>query len=120
MREEAAMSMGGRLATVVFATALVIATKPATAQFYTINNVQANSDVTALLHEIGVPFGNYWLNKAGYYGVVTSFGRSPPLGNASQALKAVPRAIVNKLRYLRGPGESYSDAIIRLTGDVKP
>jgi hypothetical protein len=28
----------------------------------------------------------------------------------------LPRAVVDRLRSLRGPGESYSDAILRLVG----
>jgi hypothetical protein len=27
--------------------------------------------------------------------------------------------VANKLRHLRGPGESYSDAILRLAGDAR-
>jgi hypothetical protein len=30
----------------------------------------------------------------------------------------LPRDVVDRLRHLRGPGESFSDAIIRLAEDV--
>jgi hypothetical protein len=53
-----------------------------------------------------------------------AIARSLPLGNVSfenktneqgQRLIWLDRAMVDRLRVMRGPGESYSDVILRLT-----
>jgi hypothetical protein len=46
------------------------------------------------------------------------FEREPDL-NGERLIWLEPHA-VNKLRALRGPGESYSDVILRLAADDRP
>jgi hypothetical protein len=56
-----------------------------------------------------------------------AIARSLPLGNVSfenktdeqgQRLISLDRAVVDRLRAMRGPGESYSDVILRLSADA--
>ena len=42
----------------------------------------------------------------------------PALDERGQRLVWLEPSVVNKLRHLRGPGESFSDAIMRLAEDV--
>jgi hypothetical protein len=55
-----------------------------------------------------------------------AIARSLPLGNVAfenkidehgQRLIWLDRAVVDRLRAMRGPGESYSDVILRLTAE---
>ena len=73
------MSTSGRLAIVALAAAL-IAAQPATAQvLYTINGQPAPDNITLYMLSNGFPSGDYWY-KNGYWGVMTQFGPSRPMG----------------------------------------
>jgi peptidoglycan/xylan/chitin deacetylase (PgdA/CDA1 family) len=57
-----------------------------------------------------------------------AIARSLPLGNVSfenktdeqgQRLISLDRAVVDRLRAMRGPGESYSDVILRLSSSAR-
>jgi hypothetical protein len=47
---------------------------------------------------------------------VTMPGCEPEAGDGERLIRLEP-SVVNKLRFLRGPGESYSDVILRVAGE---
>jgi hypothetical protein len=47
-----------------------------------------------------------------------SVGYEAQTNERGERLIWLPRDVVDRLRHLRGPGESFSDAIIRLAEDV--
>jgi hypothetical protein len=49
-----------------------------------------------------------------YFAVAQLNGHADELGGASMASEALEPRFVDRLRALRGPGESYSDVILRL------
>ena len=68
-----------KLPAVAVVAFLAIAPYAARAQvYYTINGQPAPPNVTYFLASHGLPFGNYWLNQNGDWGVV---GSMIPLGN---------------------------------------
>jgi hypothetical protein len=49
-----------------------------------------------------------------------SVGYENETNERGERLIWLPRAVLDKLNFLRGPGESYSDVIIRLVKETTP
>jgi hypothetical protein len=56
------------------------------------------------------------ITAAACQALVTMPGCEPEAGDSERLIRLEP-SVVNKLRFLRGPGESYSDVILRVAGE---